>query len=45
MALDLSSEEEAIVNPAIQVAASDCTLLSPVSLHDVMGKVEGFRRF
>ena len=42
-ALDLSSEEEAIINSAMQVVASDGTLLSPVSLHDVMGKVEGFR--
>ncbi len=45
VALDLSSEEEAIVNSAMQVVASDGTLLSPVSLHDVMGKVEGFRGF
>jgi hypothetical protein len=45
LALDLSSEEEAIVNSAMQVVASDGTLLSPVSIHDVMGKVEGFRGF
>ena len=45
LALDLSSEEEAIINSAMQVVASDGTLLSPVSLHDVMGKVEGFRGF
>ena len=45
LALDLSTEEEAIVNAAMQVVASDGTLLSPVSLHDVMGKVEGFRGF
>jgi hypothetical protein len=45
VALDLSSEEEAIINSAMQVVASDGTLLSPVSLHDVMGKVEGFRGF
>jgi hypothetical protein len=44
-ALDLTSEEEAIINSAMQVVASDGTLLSPVSLHDVMGKVEGFRGF
>ena len=43
--LDLSSEEEAILNAAMQVVASDSTLLSPLSLHDVMGKVEGFRGF
>jgi len=45
VALDLTSEEEAIVNSAMQVVASDGTLLSPVSIHDVMGKVEGFRGF
>lgn len=45
VALDLSSEEEAIVNSAMQLVASDGTLLSPVSLHDVLGKVEGFRGF
>jgi len=44
-ALDLTSEEEAILNAAMQVVASDSTLLSPISLHDVMGKVEGFRGF
>jgi len=44
-ALDLSSEEEAIINAAMQVVASDSTLLSPISLHDVLGKVEGFRGF
>jgi len=45
LVLDLSSEEESILNAAMQVAASDSTLLSPVSVHDVMGKVEGFRGF
>ena len=45
VALDLTSEEEAIINSAMQVIASDGTLLSPVSLRDVMGKVEGFRGF
>ena len=45
VALDLSAEEEAIVDSAMQVVASDGTMLSPVSLHDVMGKVEGFRGF
>jgi hypothetical protein len=45
VALDLTSEEEAIINSAMQVVASDGTLLSPVSIHDVMGKVEGFRGF
>lgn len=45
VAMDLSSEEEAIINSAMQAVASEGTLLSPVSLHDVMGKVEGFRGF
>jgi len=44
-ALDLSSEEEAIINAAMQMVASESTLLSPISLLDVMGKVEGFRGF
>ena len=44
-ALDLSSEEEAIISSAMQAVAFEGTLLSPVSLHDVMGKVEGFRGF
>ena len=44
-ALDLSGEEESILNAAMQAVASDGTLLSPVSLHDVIGKVEGFRGF
>jgi hypothetical protein len=45
VALDLSTEEEAIINSAMQVVASDGSMLSPVSLHDVMSKVEGFRGF
>ncbi len=45
LAMDLSSEEEAILSSAMQFVASEGTLLSPVSLHDVMGKVEGFRGF
>ncbi|MDA4119007.1 MAG: PadR family transcriptional regulator [Thaumarchaeota archaeon] len=44
-ALDLSSEEEAIINSAMQVVATDGAMLSPVSLYDVLGKVEGFRGF
>ena len=44
-AMDLSSEEEAIINAAMQAVSSDGTLLSPHSLQDVMGKVEGFRGF
>lgn len=45
LALDLSTEEESIINSAMQVVASEGTLLSPVSLHDVLGQVEGFRGF
>jgi len=41
----LSSEEEAILNAAMQVVASDSSVLSPISLHDITGKVEGFRGF
>ncbi|HEV2137563.1 MAG TPA: PadR family transcriptional regulator [Nitrososphaerales archaeon] len=44
-ALDLSSEEEAIINSAMQVVATEGAMLSPVSLYDVLGKVEGFRGF
>lgn len=44
-ALDLSTEEEAIINHAMQQVASDGSLLSPVSLHEIMGSVEGFRGF
>ncbi|HYC26665.1 MAG TPA: hypothetical protein VEB67_01430, partial [Nitrososphaerales archaeon] len=36
VALDLSVEEEAIVNSAMQVVASEGSLLSPVALHDVI---------
>ena len=44
-ALDLSSEEEAIINSAMQMVASEGAMLNPVSLYDVLGKVEGFRGF
>jgi hypothetical protein len=44
-ALDLSSEEEAIVDAAMQAVATEGAMLSPVSLYDVLGKVEGFRGF
>jgi hypothetical protein len=44
-ALDLSTEEEAIINSAMQVVATEGAMLSPVSLYDVLGKVEGFRGF
>ncbi|MBI3840614.1 MAG: hypothetical protein HY297_01440 [Thaumarchaeota archaeon] len=43
--LDLTSEEEAIVNSALQQIASQGDLASPVSVYDVLGKVEGFRGF
>ena len=43
VALDLTSEEETVINAAMQFVASEGTLLSPVSLHDIVGKVEGFR--
>ena len=44
-ALNLSSEEEAIIDSAMQVVATEGAMLSPVSLYDVLGKVEGFRGF
>jgi hypothetical protein len=43
LTLDLTSEEEAIVDSVMQEVAFEGTLLSPVSLHDVLGSVEGFR--
>jgi hypothetical protein len=45
VALDLSSEEEAIINSALQSIASEGSLASPVAIYDVLGKVEGFRGF
>ncbi|HZW85674.1 MAG TPA: hypothetical protein VFE91_07235, partial [Nitrososphaerales archaeon] len=45
LALDLSSEEEAIIDSAMQKVSSDGALLSPVTIRDVMGQVEGFRGF
>jgi hypothetical protein len=44
-ALDLSSEEEAIINSTLQAVASEGSMASPVAINDVMGKVEGFRGF
>lgn len=44
-ALDLSSEEEAIITSALQATLSEGGLASPVAIYDVMGKVEGFRGF
>jgi hypothetical protein len=43
-ALDLSPEEEAILNSALQ-AASEGAMASPVAVYNVMGQVEGFRGF
>lgn len=45
LALDLTTEEEAIIDSAMQKVASDGALLSPVAVRDVMGQVEGFRGF
>ena len=45
VALDLSSEEEAIIDSAMQVVATEGAMLSPISIYDVLGKVEGFRGF
>lgn len=44
-ALDLSVEEEAIIESTLQAVASQGDLASPVSIYDIMGKVEGFRGF
>lgn len=43
--LDLSSEEEAIINSALQAIASEGSMASPISVYDILGKVEGFRGF
>lgn len=44
-ALDLSSDEEAIIMSALQAVSKEGTMASPVAIYDVMGKVEGFRGF
>jgi hypothetical protein len=44
-ALDLSTEEEAIINSALQAVATEGSMASPVAVYDIMGKVEGFRGF
>lgn len=44
-ALDFSSEEEAIVNSALQVLANQDNMASPPVLYDALGSVEGFRGF
>ncbi len=43
--LDLSSEEEAIVNAALQVLANQDNIASPPVVYDALGGVEGFRGF
>jgi len=44
-ALDLTSEEEAIMGAALQKLSEQNDLASPSSLFDVIGGVEGFRGF
>jgi hypothetical protein len=44
-ALDLSSDEEAIITSAMQAVSKEGGVASPVAVYDVMGKVEGFRGF
>ncbi len=42
-ALDLASEEEAILSAALQRLSEQDDLATPTSLYDVLGAVEGFR--
>ncbi len=44
-ALDLTSEEEAVVNSALQVLANQDNMASPPVVFDALGGVEGFRGF
>ena len=44
-ALDLSSDEEAIITSAMQSMSKEGGVASPRAIYDVMGKVEGFRGF
>lgn len=44
-ALDLTYEEEAILNSALQIVVSQDNMASPPVLFDALGKVEGFRGF
>lgn len=44
-ALDLTYEEEAILNSALQVIVAQDNMASPPVLFDALGKVEGFRGF
>ena len=44
-ALDLSTEEEAIICAALQQVATQDEMANPISIYGVMGQVEGFRGF
>jgi len=44
-ALDLTSEEEAILSAALQKLSEQNDMATPSSLYDVLGAVEGFRGF
>jgi len=44
-ALDLTSEEEAILSAALQKLSEQNDLATPSSLFDVLGSIEGFRGF
>lgn len=44
-ALDLASEEEAILEAALQKLSAQNDLATPSSLYDVLGGIEGFRGF
>jgi hypothetical protein len=44
-ALDLASEEEAILSAALQKLSDQNDLATPASLYDVVGAIEGFRGF
>jgi hypothetical protein len=44
-ALDLTSEEEAILSSALQKLSEQNDLATPSALYDVLGAVEGFRGF
>jgi hypothetical protein len=44
-ALDLSSEEEAIIVSALQATSKEGTVASPANIYGVIGGVEGFRGF
>jgi hypothetical protein len=44
-ALDLASEEEAILSAALQKLSEQNDLATPSSLYDILGGIEGFRGF